>query len=181
MPSTMPRASRSGAVIFSASAASTFAAGVAPQDRGAALGRNDAVDGELLHQHAVADGDAERAAAAALAGDDDDDRHVEDGHLAQVQRDGLGDAALLGLDAGIGRRRVDEDDDRPAELLGHLHHAQRLAIALRPRVAEVAVIFCFVSRPFWWPMTSTGCAVIAREARRRWRRRRRTAGRRGAR
>ena len=64
---------------------------------------------------------------------------LEDGHLAQVQGDGLGDAALLGLDAGIGRRRVDEDDDRPAELVGHLHRAQRLAIALRPRVAEVAL------------------------------------------
>ena len=40
---------------------------------------------------------------------------------------------------GIRRRRVDEDDDRPAELLGQPHRAQRLAVALRPRVAEVAV------------------------------------------
>ena len=89
-----------------------LAAGVAPQDRGAAFGRNHAVDGELVHQDAVADGDAERAAAAALAVHDDDDRHVEHRHLAQVERDRLGDAALLGLDAGIGRRRVDEADDR---------------------------------------------------------------------
>ena len=30
------------------------------------------------------------------------------------------------------------DDDGPAELLRHLHHAQRLPITLGPRVAEVA-------------------------------------------
>ena len=59
-------------------------------------------------------------------------------HLAQVDGDRLGDAALLGLDARVRRRRVDEHDDRPAELLGQLHHAQRLAVALGPRVAEVA-------------------------------------------
>ena len=51
----------------------------------------------------------ERAAAAALAADDDDDRHVEQRHLAQVQRDRFGHAALLGLDARIRRRRVDEE------------------------------------------------------------------------
>ena len=39
---------------------------------------------------------------------------------------------------GIRRRRVDEHDDRPAELLRQPHRAQRLAVALRPRVAEVA-------------------------------------------
>ena len=38
---------------------------------------------------------------------------------------------------GIGRRRVDEDDDRPAELLGEPHRAQRLAVAFGPRVPEV--------------------------------------------
>ena len=137
--SMIPALSRSGAVSFSASAASTFLAGVAPENRRAALGRNHAVDRELLHQHAVADRDAERAAAAALAADDDDDRRVEQHHVAQVDGDRLGDAALLGLDARIRRRRVDEDDDRPAELLGQPHRAQRLAVALGPRVAEVAV------------------------------------------
>ena len=82
--------------------------GVAPQDRRAAFGRDHAVDGELVHQDAVADGDAERAAAAAFAVHDHDDRHVEHRHLAQVEGNRLGDAALLGLDARIGRRRVDE-------------------------------------------------------------------------
>ena len=89
-----------------------LAARVAPEDRRAAFRRDHAVDRELLHQHLVADREAERAAAAAFAGDDDDDRDADDGHLAQVERDGLGDAALFRFDAGIRRRRVDEDEDR---------------------------------------------------------------------
>ena len=129
----------SGAVIFSAAAASTFRFGVAPQDRRAALGRNDAVDRELLHQDAVPDRDAERAAAAALAADQTTIGTSSMHHLAQVEGDRLGDAALLRLDPRIRRRRIDEDDDRPAELLGQPHDAQRLAIALRARIAEVAV------------------------------------------
>jgi hypothetical protein len=82
--SISPSASRSGAVILSASAASTLR--LASRHRIAAQpsGRDDAVDGELLHQHAVADGDPERAAAAPLPADDDDDRDLEHHHLAQV-------------------------------------------------------------------------------------------------
>jgi hypothetical protein len=45
---------------------------------------------------------------------------------------------LLRLHARIRGGRVDEDDDRPRELLRHLHDAQRLAIPLGARVAEVA-------------------------------------------
>ena len=80
----------------------------------------------------------ERAAAAALAGDHHEDRRVQDRHLAQVQRDRLGDATLFGLHARVGGRRVHQADHRPAELLGHLHGAQRLPVALGTRVAEVA-------------------------------------------
>ena len=112
---------------------------VAPENRGAAFGRDDAVDRVLLHQDAIADRDAQRAAAAPLAGDDDDDRHLQHRHLAQVEGDRFGDAALFGFDARIRRRRIDEDDDRPAELFGHAHQPDGLAIALGPRVAEVAV------------------------------------------
>ena len=63
--------------------------------------------------------------------------HVEGGHLAQVERDGFRDAALLGLDARIGRRRVDERDHGAPELLGQLHRPQRLAVTLRLGVPEV--------------------------------------------
>jgi hypothetical protein len=62
----------------------------------------------LLHQYPVADRDAERAAAAAFPADDHDDRCVEDHHVAQVDGDRLGDAALLRFDAGVGRRCIDE-------------------------------------------------------------------------
>ncbi len=50
---------------------------VAPEDRGAALGRDHRVDRVLLHQHAVGDGDRDRAARAALADHDGDGRDAE--------------------------------------------------------------------------------------------------------
>ena len=59
-------------------------------------------------------------------------------HLEQVARDRLGLAALLGADARIRARRVDERDERQAEALGEPHEAQRLAIALGLRHAVVA-------------------------------------------
>ncbi len=63
----------------------------------------------------------------------------EHGHLAQVERNGLGHAAFFRFDARVRRRRVHEADDRTAELFGHFHQAQRLAVTLGARVAEVAV------------------------------------------
>ena len=110
-----------------------------PQDRGAAFGRDHRVGRVLQHQRDVADGDRERAARAAFADDGDDDRHAQPRHLVEVAADRLGLAALLGADAGIGAGRVDEREERQAELLGELHQPQRLAIALGPRHAEVAV------------------------------------------
>jgi len=119
-----------------------------------------------VHQDAVADGDAQRAAAAAFPVDDDDDRRVERGHLAQVERDGLGDATLLGLDARVGGRRVDEREDRPAELLGQLHRPQRLPVALRPGVAEIAVdLLLRVAAPLVMADDQHGLVLVAREAR----------------
>ena len=106
--SMMPSASRSGAVIFSASAASTLLAGVAPQDRGAALGRDHAVDRELVHQDAIADGDAERAAAAALAVTT---TMIGTSSTAISRRfSAIASAMPRSSDSmpGIGRRRVDE-------------------------------------------------------------------------
>ena len=64
---------------------------------------------------------------------------VEHRHFAQVEGDRLGDAALLRFDAGIRGGRIDEADDGAVELLGQLHRAQRLAIPLRARVAEVPI------------------------------------------
>ena len=109
-----------------------------PQDRRAALGRDHRVDRVLQHQHLVGHADGQRAARAALADDGGDDRHLELRHLEDVAADGFGLAALLGADAGIGAGRVDEGEHRQPELLGQLHQAQRLAVALGPRHAEVA-------------------------------------------
>ncbi len=111
---------------------------VAPEDRRAAFRADHRVDRELQHVDAVADAERQRPAAAAFAGDGHDDRHGQLGHLAQVVGDGLGLAPLLGADAGVGAGRVDEGDDRPPELLGLAHEAERLAVALGVGHAEVA-------------------------------------------
>ena len=52
--------------------------------------------------------------------------------------DRLGDAALLGLGAGVRARDVDEGHDRQPAALGELHDPHRLAVALGVRHAEVA-------------------------------------------
>ena len=80
----------------------------------------------------------QRTAGGTLAGDHGNDRHGQAAHLHQVAGDGLALAALLGVLAGVSARRVDERDDGPTELLGLLHQAQGLAVALRPRHTEVA-------------------------------------------
>src|SRR5205823_3620411 len=78
------------------------------------------------------------APTAALTAHDDDDRHIERHHLAKVDGDRFGDAALLRFDPRKGRRRIDEHHDRPMEFLRHPHRPQRLAVPFGPRVSEVA-------------------------------------------
>src|SRR5437660_461677 len=111
--------------------------GVAPEDRRAPLRRDHRVDRVLEHEDAVAHSDRERAAASPLARDDGDDRRAEPGHLAQVPRDRLRLAALLGPDARVGAGRVDQGEDRLAELLGEPQEAERLAVSLGVGHAEV--------------------------------------------
>jgi len=120
-----------------------LAPGVAPQNRGTALRRDHAVDGELVHQDAIADGEPQRAAAAPLAVHEHDDGRIQSRHLTQVERDRFRDAALLRLDARVGGRGVDEGDHRPLELLRQLHRPQRFAVALRLRVPEVSIDLLF--------------------------------------
>jgi hypothetical protein len=110
---------------------------VLPEDGGAALGRDDRVEGVLEHQDDIAHGDAQRAAASALADDDGDDGDLDSGYLAQVIGDRLGNATLFGADAGVGPGSVDEGDDWKAEFLGRLHHPERLAVSLGVRLAEI--------------------------------------------
>ena len=63
---------------------------------------------------------------------------LQPAHHLQVDGDGLGLAALLGADARVGARRVDEGEDGPLEALGQLHQPARLAVALGARHPEVA-------------------------------------------
>ena len=96
-------------------------------------------------------------------------------------RDRAALAVLLGGDARVGARRVDERDDREAVAVGELHHAHRLAVALRighpelpPRaLLDVAsLLLADRARP---------CGRRACRARSPSRRRRRARGRRAAR
>src|SRR5262245_20350261 len=113
--------------------------GVAPQDRGGALRRDHAVEGVLQHQHAVGGRDRDRAARAADPDDHRDVGHAElEAGLGRA-RDRFRLAALLGADARIGALGVDQRQNRDAETVSHLHQSNRLAIALRPRHAEIVL------------------------------------------
>ena len=76
---------------------------------------------------------------AALADHHRDGGRRQHRHLEDVPGQRLRLTALLGAEAGIGARRVDERDDRGAELGGELHEAERLPVALRVRHPEVAL------------------------------------------
>lgn len=78
------------------------------------------------------------AAGAPLADDDADDRRGQAGHFEHRRGDHLGLAAFLGGNPRIGARRIDEADHRQAELGGHLHFADRLAIAFGVGAAVIA-------------------------------------------
>ena len=111
----------------------------APQDRGAALGRDHRIDGMFEHHHTVAGGKRDGAAGPALA----DDAGNHRGGKPQAGTDGAGDgfglAALLGTAPGIGARRIDEAENRKPEAAGKIHQPRRLAVALGPRHAEIAL------------------------------------------
>lgn len=89
-----------------------------------------------------------RALLSPFTGDADHDGSLQAGHFAQVAGNGLCLTALFGPDAGIGARGIDEGDHRQLELLGHLHQAQRLAIAFGIGHAEVAVDLLLGVAPF---------------------------------
>ena len=112
--------------------------GIPPHDRSASLRRNHRINGIFEHQHAVANGDCQRAARSPLARDRDDDRHGQARHFAQVVGDGFGLAAFLRVHSGIGAGRIDENKNGPAKFCRELHGSQRFAIALRFCLSEIA-------------------------------------------
>src|SRR5437867_2146608 len=108
----------------------------------------------------VSNADAQRAAASSLPDDAYDDRHREARHLAQIARDRLCLAPFLGPDARVGSGRIHKGDDGPGELLCQLHDAQRLAISLGLRIAEVPILALFQIPSFLLPDDHHGVTVI---------------------
>src|SRR5262249_29044000 len=80
---------------------------IAPEDRGAALGRDHRVDRVLLHQHTIGDGDRDGASGAALADDAGHDRRPQTRHHNLRPGDRTPLPVLLGGHARVGPRRVD--------------------------------------------------------------------------
>jgi hypothetical protein len=87
----------------------------------------------------ISDADRERTTRATLADHGYDNRHFDFRHLAQVVRDRFRLTAFFGVNAGISAGRVDEREDRASKLLAEFHHAQRFAITLGFRHAEVSI------------------------------------------
>ena len=104
--------------------------GVAPQDGGAALGRDHRVGRVLLHEDAVGDGEGEGSARAALADQRGHDRHAQAGHGQHGLGDGARLPALFGGHARIGPRRVDEGEHGQAVAFGQGEQPLGLAVAL---------------------------------------------------
>src|SRR6185503_6129492 len=111
---------------------------ILPQNCRAAFDRDHGVDRILEHQDPIGDPQRERATRSALADDRGDDGDLEAAHLEEIPRDRLRLTALLRAEAGPRAWRVDEREDRDVKLLGELHQAQRLAVALGMWHPEVA-------------------------------------------
>src|SRR5207248_11770249 len=79
----------------------------------------------------IADSDAQGPAGPPFPDDHADDGRGDTGHLQKVGGDKLSLAALLGADAGIGARGVDQADDRQAELGSDPHLDECLAVCIR--------------------------------------------------
>jgi len=129
-------------------------AAVFPEDARAALGRDDAVGSIFEHVHAVGDAEGQRAAAppspmmVAMMGTCARD-------MAKSTANGLALPALLGADARIRARRVDEGEHGEPEAVGQLVEAARFAVSLGVRLAEVARDLLLGGAPLLMPTTTT--------------------------
>src|SRR5260370_32120295 len=81
-----------------------------------------------------------------------------------VARDGLGLAALLGIDAGISSLCIHERENRPSKLGRELHNAKRFAIALRLGLAEIAQQSLLAVPPLLVTEDGNGAPVKARKS-----------------
>ena len=91
------------------------------------------------HGDPVRRGKSHRPTRSAFADDDRDHRHADLQRFGGGARDGFGLSALFGTLAGIGARRVDQRYQRQTEAVGDIHQTDRLAVALGPGHAEIAL------------------------------------------
>ena len=130
--------------------------GVAPEDRGAALGRDHRVDRVLLHQHAVGDARSRwrrpsrpRRSRTATVGTSS--RAITACERAIAPPWPCCSAAT----PGIGARRVDERDEREAD--GGRRAPSRASPCGSPPgtpCRSCASSAPSMSRPFWWPISA---------------------------
>ena len=131
MASTTPRSRQARAVGRSAAAARLAWPASFQRIAAQPSGRDHAVDGVLLHQHAVGDADRQRAAGCALADHARHDRHRAGSSAAAASGRSCRLAARLGADARVARPGVSMNvTDRVAEPVRQLDRADRLAVAL---------------------------------------------------
>ena len=120
---------------------------VTPHDGRARLGRDDRVPRVLQHQHPVGNGQRQGPARAAFAYDHGHSRYLEVGESLDAPCDRSCLAAFLGVFARVGTRSVHQRHDGKAELLGQSRQAHGLAVALRPRHTEAALLPFFQRVP----------------------------------
>jgi len=85
-------------------------------------------------------------------------------HLKNIAPNGLGLAALFGVDAGVCARRVHKGEHGQLEFLSQLHQAQGLAVTLGLGHAEVAQPALFGVAAFLVTQQHAGLAVESSQA-----------------
>ncbi len=121
--------------------------GIAPHNRCASFRRNHRIKTILQNIHAVAHRHGERAARSTFARHRYDDRNGQPRHFAQISRNRFTLAAFLRVNSRVCAGSINERQHRAMVLRRELHHAQRLPITLRLRLAKIAnhALFCVAS------------------------------------
>ena len=103
--------------------------------------------------------DRDGAAGAAFAENDRDARHAQQKRSIGRPRDRFGLAAFFRVHAGKRSGGIDKRNDGQTETVGKLHEAHGLAIAFRPRHAEIMLNSCFGAGAFFLAKDANGTAA----------------------
>ena len=123
--------------------------GILPEYACKALRTQYGIDRIFQHEKPVADADSQRSPRVSFSGHYGDHRYVISGHLSHISGNGLSLAVFLSINAGVGSGSIDKSNDGPFELLGLVHYAESLPVALRLCHAEIIghVLLCRVAFP----------------------------------